>query len=74
MADCVKFARTGGEANAVAIRMLARQQEETKSRSADIMVGMIGIYPLTLKRLFRSASYQGLPLVEFTESKDLFYI
>ena len=50
-ADMVKFARTGGEANTIAVR-IARASCEPKSKIlqfVDIMVGMIGTYQQILK-------------------------
>ena len=43
-ADMVRFARTGGEANSIAIKLLEQLQEKIRLQFVDIMVGMIGIY------------------------------
>ena len=47
-ADMVRFARTGGEANAIAIRIAKFNRIMTKLRSVDITAGMIGIYRLII--------------------------
>ena len=44
-ADMVRFARTGGEANAIAIRIARAAKERIKLQYVAIMVGMIGIQP-----------------------------
>ena len=41
-----KFARTGGEANALSLRIARTYTKKLKLRFVDIMVGMIGIYQL----------------------------
>ena len=43
-ADMVKFARSGGEANAISIRVAEHLQQEIRLQFADIMDGMIGIF------------------------------
>ena len=40
----VKFARSGGEANAIAIRIARAYSEKTMLLFVDIMDGMIGIF------------------------------
>ena len=43
-ADMARFARSGGEANAIAIRIAQLHVEKIKSLFVVIMDGMIGIY------------------------------
>ena len=43
-AGMVKFARSGGEANAIAIRIARAAVKKTKLQFVDIMDGMIGIW------------------------------
>ena len=42
--DMVKFARSGGEALAISIRLARSYSKKLKSYFADITDGMIGIY------------------------------
>ena len=47
--DMVRFARSGGEANAIAVRIARAAQEKIMSQFVDIMVGMTGIYLQTYR-------------------------
>ena len=47
-AGMVRFARTGGEANAIAIRIARAASSKDGVAHADIMDGMTGTYQLTI--------------------------
>ena len=50
-AHMVRLARTGGEANAIAIRIARALLQKMVLQYADIMAGMIGIYHLIITKL-----------------------
>ena len=75
-ADMVRFARTGGEANAISIRIARAASGKDGVAIVDIMDGMIGIYLLIIimeKTIYLSIYYQVLqPLGVPKNLKNLF--